>query len=428
MIYTILRQLVRLLLFGFFRRMYWRQKQSLPKNGPLLIIVNHSTAFTEMLILGAFLPRAIYYWARASVFTNPWARWFYRQIHILPIMRAEEGLRKLDQNASTMQQSQAYLQEGLAVVIAPEGNCVMEKRLRHFRTGTARLALSTLAQLPAGQDLEVLPIGVNFSHHKNWRAEVKISIGERFSVRDFEKDYQKDPQRGAKLLTYAMREALAKEVIWIEREEDEELAEYLYRFARQGQGQTTGFLQADAGALGEDQRLTEQLNALEEEKKTQHLLACRAYFGALAKDKLPLAIFQPNPIPPVLFLLFLPLYLTGGLLSWPLFTVIRALRAHFIRSPKSQHFWGPMAMAFALISWIPYSLIWTILGLVYFGSLGLILPVLVLCLSLFYVRMRDAALLFLAKLRWMKLGTSKKENLQKRGESLLQALRQDFDL
>jgi glycerol-3-phosphate O-acyltransferase/dihydroxyacetone phosphate acyltransferase len=272
MIYEFFRIPLLILLFSFYRRIYWANAERMPKKVPMIIIANHSTAFVEQILVASMLRRGVYFWARASVFTNPIAKWFYKQVHILPIMRAEDGLTDRKQNQATFEQTYDYLLSGKAIFIAPEGNSVMEKRLRRFRTGTARVALGAAAKTNFEQKIAILPIGVNYTHHQEWRADVMVSFGEVLWVEDFKEEYEHDPQRAAKIFSQAMYNALRKEVIHIESEGDEELLEQLYILYRNDQLPPIGprFQEKTNACVANKQLLGQLMNWKKEPSKSSN--------------------------------------------------------------------------------------------------------------------------------------------------------------
>lgn len=151
---------------------------------------------------------------------------------MLPIFRMKDGgYKKLKNNFSTFDRCSATLAAGKVIMILAEGTAIHEKRLRPLQKGTARLAFGTLEKY-ADLDVQIVPVGVNYSNSDQFRSYVMIEFGQPIAAKEYFASYQDEPNQGIKELTKRLREDLKKHIVIIESKEDEALVEKLFSINR----------------------------------------------------------------------------------------------------------------------------------------------------------------------------------------------------
>ena len=229
-LYRILRPIVRIGLKVYFRKIYIRFEQHVPKTGPVLISANHPSAFLEAILLACFLDRPIHYLVRGDIFKNDWAKKLLGLTHQIPIYRFRDGFSSMRKNHETFEKVYELLEKDEVVVIFSESFTFLEKRLRPIQKGTARIAFGAYERI--GKFFPIVPIGINYTDAVRFRSEVSIKGGEHIH---FEEDYllfKKDKQAGLQSLTDKVRKYLHPLIIEIEDKADYELAEKLFLFTR----------------------------------------------------------------------------------------------------------------------------------------------------------------------------------------------------
>jgi len=230
--YRIVRPLAKVALTTNFRRIYFSNAQVVPRDKPVILAANHPSAFMEPCILAVLLPRPLHFLVRGDFFAKPLFEKMLRSLHMLPIFRMKDGgYKKLKDNFSTFDKCHSTLAEGKVIMILAEGSTKHEKRLRPLQKGTARLALGTLKKYP-DLDLQIIPVGVNYSNSDQFRSEVMIEFGQPMKVQDYFDDLKGDSVLGIKKMTDDLRERLKKHVVIIDKKEDEKLVEQLFSINR----------------------------------------------------------------------------------------------------------------------------------------------------------------------------------------------------
>jgi len=179
MVYQIIRWWATLFLRVYFRKTIIHGMEYIPPDGPLIVASNHPSAFLEASILGTVLKRPLHYLVRGDMF-HPRFKWLFDWTNQIPIYRQKDGISNLRKNASSFELTYQKLAEGDAVLIFPEAKTILEKRMRPIQRGTAHLAFGTLPYLKSGEELRILPVGVNFTEPRFPGTDVVIRFGPSF--------------------------------------------------------------------------------------------------------------------------------------------------------------------------------------------------------------------------------------------------------
>jgi 1-acyl-sn-glycerol-3-phosphate acyltransferase len=115
----------------FFYRARLLRACELP-DGPCVFACNHRSFYDPPLV-GMWQPRPISYFARASLWKNPFVAFFLRIMYGIPVDRDNPGL-------TSMKGAIERLKRGVPVLVFPEGTRTRTGRLAPFRDGPALFA------------------------------------------------------------------------------------------------------------------------------------------------------------------------------------------------------------------------------------------------------------------------------------------------
>lgn len=183
------RVLIRLLgaigwvYFSFYHR--WQRKgvANIPRHGPLVIIINHTSGLDTpllgtILILNGFIPGLdIFTPAKRELFDKPIFSTLLPWLGLFPLDRD-----KIDVNA--MRQFLEVVRSGQILGIAPEGTRSATGQLQRFQPGVAKLAISRrVAILPVGivGAEKAMPIG----SHIPRPAPLEVRFGPVFELSSY---------------------------------------------------------------------------------------------------------------------------------------------------------------------------------------------------------------------------------------------------
>ena len=185
MVYIVLRQIVKMVLSIYFRKVFIIGKDKIPKDKPLLIACNHPTGFIEPCVMACFLPISLHFMTRGDFFEKPLFNWFLRATHQLPIYRKKDGFKSLRKNPNNFNEAVTKLKEGGKIIIYIEGSTSQDRLLRPFKKGLGRIAGEVITSDPACE-LMVLPTCVNFSDANRFRSSVSVEIFEPIALDDYD--------------------------------------------------------------------------------------------------------------------------------------------------------------------------------------------------------------------------------------------------
>ncbi|MFH0842029.1 MAG: 1-acyl-sn-glycerol-3-phosphate acyltransferase [Bacteroidota bacterium] len=214
----------------FFRRIFYSNLKKVPLEKPLLFVGNHQNSFMDGILVGSYLPQPIHFTMRADMFRKPFARFCLRELNVSPVYRIEEGFENVHKNLETFSGIYDILRKNGNFIMFSEGLCVQEKRLQKLRKGTARLAFG--AEEKFGLDVNIVPVGINYTYPAQFRKEVMINFHDPFSIRELKEIYKENPAKGLLAFNEKCDAGLRREVIIIEDPKNDWLAEQLLKMER----------------------------------------------------------------------------------------------------------------------------------------------------------------------------------------------------
>ncbi len=144
--------------------------ENVPKQGPLILMINHINFLDPVLGVG-LMPREVTPFSKIETLGYPILGFFIRLYGVVPVHRGEVDRRAIRKAIETLLKGEAFL-------IAPEGTRSHHGRLQPARDGIAYIALRTRAP--------ILPVAIwgqeRFFHNikRLRRTEVHVRIGKPF--------------------------------------------------------------------------------------------------------------------------------------------------------------------------------------------------------------------------------------------------------
>ena len=368
MIYSTVRPIAALALKIFFRKIYFTHRERLPIGKPMIIAINHPTAFIEPCVCACFLPTKLYFLVRGDLFKKDLFKKMLNVLHMVPIYRMQEGYHQLKKNEATFDFCYQALDEKKPIVILPEGRTIQEKRLRPIQKGLARIAFGTYEKY-GDTDLHIIPIGVNFTQADQFRSVAMFEVGEPIRLKDYYDAYQENPQKTIRQVTTKVKEGLENHIVSIDKKEDEYLVESLFIIYRNGQKEKIiPTLSEDPQPLNAERRIANMVNQMPESEKENWSNKIKQYFYNLEKNKIDdLGLQQPElSASKNLFALavgFIP-FLIGYGINYPAFKYAQYFS---LTNVKRLEFKAPVALAVALVLNIVIALLILTVGVFFWG-------------------------------------------------------------
>jgi glycerol-3-phosphate O-acyltransferase/dihydroxyacetone phosphate acyltransferase len=231
MIYRLLRQIIKLSLFIYFKKIVVTGENNIPAAGPMIIVANHPNTLIDPLIITSITKQKIGFIANAGLFSNKLLARIFNFFNVIPIYRKKDILpgEKPD-NRTAFSKCHEYLSKGNTILTFPEGSSLYELNLREIKTGTARIALSYEELQDFDGNLKILPIALDYSDSIQFRSTISITVSEPISIDSYRQAYANNDFETVLKLTEYIRKELAKSIPQTSSKTQEEFLVKSYKF------------------------------------------------------------------------------------------------------------------------------------------------------------------------------------------------------
>ena len=330
MIYNFLKQIIKVSLFFFFKKIVITGRKHIPDTGPMILVANHPNTFMDPLLVAAITGQRIGFVANAGIFINKVINKIFTYFHVIPIYRKKDiQLGEKPDNRKAFVKCHEYLDRKGTLLIFPEGTSYYELKLREIKTGTARIALSYEDLKDFNGSLKIIPIALDYSDSIQFRSIVSITICKAIDVQDYKEAYQKDEFNAVLELTEDIRKEFAEIVPQTSGKEQEEFLVNAHHFYTTFYSPKESLHKNPKESLELRTQVSKALQLLKKRNAalyfdTQSKLARfftimkeeridPAFISAAITDKYTLPVILINV---VLFLLLFPFYFIGMLFNY----------------------------------------------------------------------------------------------------------------
>ncbi|MEX0843993.1 MAG: lysophospholipid acyltransferase family protein [Balneolaceae bacterium] len=182
----------------FYKKVKVSGKEHLPKNKPILFVPNHQNSFMDALLVVCSVRPFIYFLTRAEAFNPPLLGWFLGTLNMLPVYRVRDGFSSVQKNNAIFELCFSYFKRNDAVLIFPEANHDLKKRIRPLSKGFTRIAFGAEVKNDWELDLQIVPVGLNYTEQPAARTIVHVNYGKPIPVKDFEAAFKEDENEATK--------------------------------------------------------------------------------------------------------------------------------------------------------------------------------------------------------------------------------------
>src|SRR5216117_1508859 len=179
---TLLRSLLRLVLRIFFSRIEVTGIERVPREGPVIFVLNHPNGLIDPAFLLCLAPRRVSFLAKAPLFRMPVIGAIARAFEAIPVHRRQDEGSDPSHNRETFETARAVLARGGAIALFPEGASHSDPKLRPLKTGAARIALGAAAALAGPTPIRIVPAGLYYRAKRTFRSAALLHFGEPFAV------------------------------------------------------------------------------------------------------------------------------------------------------------------------------------------------------------------------------------------------------
>lgn len=198
---TFLRQIIHavisIALRLFFRRIETVNVEKVPKDEPIIFVLNHPNGLVDPALVFVSLPRRVSFLAKSTLFSIPIGGAIIRALEALPVYRRVDAGEDMSKNLETFRTCHELLAKNRCIAIFPEGISHDDTKLKPIKSGAARIALGALSVSNHLKSLKIMAVGLFYTSKTAFRSEVLIRYGEMFEVEAVELDERGEPPREA---------------------------------------------------------------------------------------------------------------------------------------------------------------------------------------------------------------------------------------
>lgn len=170
-------------LFFYFKKIRIVGIETVPFNKPTLLLSNHQNALLDVLLIATRNKLKPWYLTRSDVFKSKLFSPLFYFLQMLPIYRLRDGKDTLSKNAATFNRCGELLNNNEMLLIFPEANHNLKRRVRPISKGFTRLVFNALEQ-NSDLDLQLIPIGQNYTTANDFPDSTSLHFGKPIAVQD----------------------------------------------------------------------------------------------------------------------------------------------------------------------------------------------------------------------------------------------------
>lgn len=218
--YNVLRAYTKMYLRMFYGKTTIIGTENIPDDKPVIFAINHQNALMDALTTLSAVRKQPVFMARADIFNAPVVAKILRWLKILPIFRIRDGVKSLQNNEAIFEEAIGVLNDKKILGILPEGNHGDQKRLRVLKKGIARIAFQAEERKNFKLDVQIVPVGLDFSHYINFGSHLLMYFGKPFSISSYKELYLENDQKGMNAFMQDLRNKMLPQMLHIDDSEN----------------------------------------------------------------------------------------------------------------------------------------------------------------------------------------------------------------
>lgn len=304
----------------FYRRVYVTGRETICREGPAIIIANHTSSLMDAALLGVLIQRPVYFFARADVFSGRFFSRLLGALHMIPVNNHEAGRNTLEDNNKSFSKATEILAKGGIVVFFPEGISHIDRKLLPLRKGVFRLAFKSAKENNFLHNIPVIPAGINYSHPSSCQADVMIHFGTPLLLNDYKEEYLYNAAASLLRITKDSYAAMQEHTLYIRDESKCQLIENCLKIKRNDYSFFTNqWMQGTIKRLEEEKTICKGIDQLESSDQSKLQNNNNDYFEMLQqyniRDKAISPLFSFSGFKKFMLVVGSPLFVIGYILN-----------------------------------------------------------------------------------------------------------------
>lgn len=204
--YELFRYYVRFAFWLTHRSVVVTGRRLIPEGKPVIFAPNHQNALMDPLALVCTNANQTVWLARADIFKSKAARPALKFLKLLPVYRIRDGKENLSNNEEIFTRVIGILENKQTVALFPEAAHSGKRQMLPHKKAIPRIALEAEERNNFGLDLQIVPVGIYYSHYWHFNRTLIVQYGEPLSVAGFRDEYAENPQKA----TISLRDEIYK--------------------------------------------------------------------------------------------------------------------------------------------------------------------------------------------------------------------------
>ena len=286
--YEIIRIYVR---FGFWlthKRIVVTGRHLIPKGKPVIFAPNHQNALMDPLALVCTNSHQSVWLARADIFKSKRVGAILKYLKLLPVYRIRDGKDNLSNNEEIFAQVIQLLENNQTIALFPEAAHSGKRQMLPHKKAIPRIALEAEAKNDFKLDLQIVPVGITYSHYWKFNRSLIIQYGQPIQVKDYWIDYELNSQKAMLDLRDEIHRKLVSLILQIDSKTSYPEIENIRQLVGKEYSKRRYFCKDPSLQLfcSEKELVSklEQLEELQPEHFQNIIAATRQYFIGIEKD------------------------------------------------------------------------------------------------------------------------------------------------
>ncbi|WP_181899419.1 lysophospholipid acyltransferase family protein [Flagellimonas nanhaiensis] len=182
--YFLIKYWIRAGLFCYYQKIEVVGSERIPEKGPVLILSNHQNALMDVLLLATRCKRKPWFITRSDIFKGSVLNSLFGFLQMIPIYRIRDGKANLYKNQAIFERCSELLLNGEAILLFPEANHSLKRRVRPLSKGFTRIIMTALEKDPK-MKLQLVPIGQNYMKPSQSGDAASLYVGNPIEVQEF---------------------------------------------------------------------------------------------------------------------------------------------------------------------------------------------------------------------------------------------------
>jgi 1-acyl-sn-glycerol-3-phosphate acyltransferase len=191
-------------------------KENLPKDKPILYIPNHQNSFMDALHVAVTTKPVIYFLTRAQAFKPSIVGKFLWSINMMPVYRIRDGFSSIQKNNEIFEKCIRYLKNKDTILIFAEANHNLKRRIRPLSKGFTRIAFGAEEKHDWDLDLQIVPVGINYTRHRKAGNTVQVNYGKPIPVKNYRDTFIEDERKGVESMKRDVSDAMKNLVFHVD--------------------------------------------------------------------------------------------------------------------------------------------------------------------------------------------------------------------